>query len=235
MVRPPAVAALLLLFGEAAAETAAESAARLDPRSHVITNASQVLNYEIEGVSLNTAPGLTESILAGRGYRRVYPAEPPKVGHTQFIYVKGNAISAGAAGSTPAYSGNGGSGFEVLITLSPYRSWMDWPIHKEKLYIAQLRYRRLPPLSEAGLRGNVRVFSPSGPLPDTPDRQILTDLKAWLCARMSDVALRARHCARTPDDQLEVKLDVRDGTHGVVITLRSVRGKSELVLSHSPV
>jgi hypothetical protein len=82
MVRPPAVAALLLLFGEAAAETAAESAARLDPRSHVITNASQVLNYEIEGVSLNTAPGLTESILAGRGYRRVYPAEPPKVGHT---------------------------------------------------------------------------------------------------------------------------------------------------------
>lgn len=234
MIRLNVIAALLILMSEAAAETTAENSARLDPRSHVIANASQLLNYEIEGVSLNTAPGLTESILIGRGYRRVYPVEAPKRGHTQFIYVKGNAVAAGAAGSMPGFSGNGGYGYEVLITLSPYRSWMDWPIHDEKMYIEQIRYRRLPPLNEAAFRGNVRIFSPSGPLPGTPDRIVLTDLKAWLCARMSDGALRARHCSRNLDDQLDVQLAVRDGSHGIAITLRAVRGKSELVLTHSP-
>lgn len=234
MFRLPALAALLLVIGAATAETAGQSAARLDPRSHVIANASQLLNYEIEGVTLNTSPSAAESILVGRGYRRVYPVEPPKLGHSQFTYTKGNAVAAGPAGAMPAYSGNGGYGYEVLISLSAFQSWMDWPTGNQKMYIAQIRFRRLPPISEASFRGNVRIFTPAGPLPDTLDSQVLADLKAWLCARISDAELRARHCARNLDDQLEVQLALRDGSHSIAISGRAVRSKSELTLTHSP-
>jgi hypothetical protein len=240
MIRCFPVAAAFVLAASAV-QSGAQNAADLDPRSKIIANAAEVLNYKIEGVSLNTPPSYIETTLLGRGYRRVHPVEPPKLGHTTFIYVKGNAVAAGPADAMPTFSGGGGYGYEVLIMLAPYQSWMDWPTNGEKMYIAQIRYQRLPPVSETGTRGKVRMFPVSGRLPDSADRNVLTDFKAYLCAKISDPGQRALHCARNLDEQIHLgssvqdgQLGLRDGSHSIGIKLRAVRSNSELALTHGP-
>jgi hypothetical protein len=216
--------AAALLLGAAILQAAAPTTAELDPNSRIVQNASEIRDYQIEGVSLNTSPGRIESILLGRGYRRVHPVEPPKLGHTDFIYVKGNAVTAGPAGGLPGFSGQDGYGYEVMVILAPIQSWYQWPMGGEKMYVAQLRYRRLPPLREAAWRGNARMFTVTGLLPDSPDKKVLTDF-------------RAIHCARNLDDQLHLgpsPINVRDGSHAMQISLRAVRDKSELKLTHGP-
>jgi hypothetical protein len=151
--------------------------------------------------------------------------------------VKGNAVTAGPAGGLPGFSGQDGYGYEVMVILAPIQSWYQWPMGGEKMYVAQLRYRRLPPLREAAWRGNARMFTVTGLLPDSPDKKVLTDFKAFLCAKIPDAEHRAIHCARNLDDQLHLgpsPINVRDGSHAMQISLRAVRDKSELKLTHGP-
>lgn len=220
------------LAAAALAQSPEQRAADQDPASRVVANASELLNYKIEGVSLNTAPDAVESILMMHGYRRTQPVEPPKLGHTTFIYVKGDAAGVSPGGTQ--FSAPNGFAYEIMIMLSRVQSWQD-PRNAGRMYIQHIRYRRLPPISVAGK--GVTLFNVDGPLPQTPDRKILLDLKAYLCARMSDKALLASHCSRNLDDQVfwapSGEQRLRDGKVAIQVKLRAVRSRSELALIQS--